>query len=314
MSQDWLTQRERSSVFALRLLAWIARILGRRVARVVLYPVCAYFLLFSSTARTASRRYLSRVLGRAAGMRDVFRHYHTFATVALDRVYLLQDRLDLFDVLLHNEEVLARHLACGEACLLLGAHLGSFEVVGAFGRGRGLRVALVMYEDNARMIQAVTRAINPAWGESVIGLGRLDSMLKVQQRVEAGEWVGMLGDRALDEEGRVAATFFGEKATWPIAPFRLAAMLGRPVVLMVGLYRGGNRYELYFEQLVASSAFEHGRRDAQLEEWVTLYAQRLEHYCRLAPFNWFNFYDFWASDGSRAPDVRREGANVRREA
>jgi Predicted acyltransferase len=24
------------------------------------------------------------------------------------------------------------------------------------------------------------------------------------------------------------------------------------------------------------------------------YAARLEHYCREAPFNWFNFYDFWA--------------------
>jgi predicted LPLAT superfamily acyltransferase len=23
------------------------------------------------------------------------------------------------------------------------------------------------------------------------------------------------------------------------------------------------------------------------------YVERLEHYCRLAPYNWFNFYDFW---------------------
>lgn len=299
MSQDWVTQRERSSIFAIRLLAWIARTLGRRVARVVLYPVCAYFLVFSARPRTASARYLSRVLGREAGLLDVFRHYHTFAAVALDRVYLLQDRLDLFDVQLHNEDVMLRHLARGEACLLLGAHLGSFEVIGAFGRARGLRVALVMYEDNARMIQAVARAINPAWGESVIGLGRLDSMLKVQERVQAGEWVGMLGDRALNEQGCVAAPFFGAQATWPMAPFRLAAMLGRPVVLMVGLYRGGNRYELHFEQLVASPTLEHGRREAQLEEWIALYAQRLEHYCRLAPCNWFNFYDFWAGEVGR---------------
>jgi len=23
------------------------------------------------------------------------------------------------------------------------------------------------------------------------------------------------------------------------------------------------------------------------------YADRLTHYCRLAPYNWFNFFDFW---------------------
>ena len=26
------------------------------------------------------------------------------------------------------------------------------------------------------------------------------------------------------------------------------------------------------------------------------YADRLEHYTRLAPDNWFNFYDFWGED------------------
>jgi predicted LPLAT superfamily acyltransferase len=23
------------------------------------------------------------------------------------------------------------------------------------------------------------------------------------------------------------------------------------------------------------------------------YAERLSHFCRIAPYNWFNFFDFW---------------------
>ena len=33
---------------------------------------------------------------------------------------------------------------------------------------------------------------------------------------------------------------------------------------------------------------------ARLDGMMRRYVARLEHYCREAPFNWFNFYDFWA--------------------
>jgi predicted LPLAT superfamily acyltransferase len=73
---------------------------------------------------------------------------------------------------------------------------------------------------------------------------------------------------------------------------------------MLALYRGGNRYDLHFERLVECSAIDRtgsnqtgaGRagRDAVIREWAVRYAERLEHHCRQAPYNWFNFYDFWA--------------------
>jgi predicted LPLAT superfamily acyltransferase len=38
-----------------------------------------------------------------------------------------------------------------------------------------------------------------------------------------------------------------------------------------------------------------GAREEALHACVARYAARLEHHCRLAPYNWFNFYDFWSS-------------------
>ncbi len=98
---------------------------------------------------------------------------------------------------------------------------------------------------------------------------------------------------------RCACPFFGQSAALPTAPFRIAALIGRPVVLMVALYRGGNRYDLHFERLVEMPKLDRSRRDAMIREWAAQYAQRLEHYCRLAPYNWFNFYDFWADANAR---------------
>jgi predicted LPLAT superfamily acyltransferase len=295
LTEAWLEQPERGSVLAIRLLVGVAMLLGRRVARALLVPVALHFLLFGAKARAASRQYLERALGRKPGFRDLFRHYHTFATVALDRFYLLKERDDLYDTTIHNRELLERLREEGHGCLLLGAHMGSFEILRALGTSNRIDVGLVMYEDNAKMVNTVARAINPELAKCIIPLGRFDSMLKVQERLQSNQWVGILGDRTLDAEAMQRVSFLGEETALPTAPFRIALMLKRPVVMMVGLYRGGNRYELYFEQLFDPAKVTRPERAAAVEQAVRTYAARLEHYCRDAPYNWFNFYDFWRS-------------------
>ena len=59
----------------------------------------------------------------------------------------------------------------------------------------------------------------------------------------------MLADRLIEGEDTVRHRFLGEDAAFPTGPFRMAAMLRRPIVLMFGLYRGGNRYDVFFERL-----------------------------------------------------------------
>jgi predicted LPLAT superfamily acyltransferase len=294
LSQAWLEQSERGTVVTIRLIVGIAFLLGRRVARACLYPICLYFLMFSVKARRASRNYLTRVVGRKVGLRDIFRHYLTFATVVLDRFFLVKDRYDLFDTTVHGEEVLQRVLDRGQGCLLLGAHMGSFEILRALGTSKNVQVGVVMYEDNAKMVNTFARAINPALAEAIIPLGRFDSMLKVSERLQRSAWVGILGDRTLDAESQLPVSFLGEEAFFSTAPFRMAVMLKRPVVLMLGIFRGGNHYELYFEKVFDPEALERGTRAHAIENAVRLYAERLEHYCKDAPYNWFNFYDFWA--------------------
>jgi predicted LPLAT superfamily acyltransferase len=37
------------------------------------------------------------------------------------------------------------------------------------------------------------------------------------------------------------------------------------------------------------------RRDTQaaISEWAARYAKRLESFCLMDPFQWYNFFDFW---------------------
>jgi predicted LPLAT superfamily acyltransferase len=291
---EWVARPERSNTLALRLIVWVALTLGRPVARLLLYPICLYFLIFSSASHAASTKYLRKVLAREPRLADSFRHCHTFAATLLDRVFLFNDQYAQFDVRVHDEDILAEMTARKDGCFLLGAHMGSFEIIRALGRrNTATRISLVMYEENARKFNSVLAAINPSLSLQVISLGKIDSMLKVETALNKGEIVGMLGDRTFQGDGTVACEFLGEAAHFPEGPFRLAAMLRRPIVLMFGLYRGGNRYDVYFERLVDAWPTARGARDLTFKQALHRYAGRLEHYCRDAPYNWYNFYDFW---------------------
>ncbi len=228
-TSSWRHQQERSNLAILRLMVWISLTLGRRIGRLVLYGIALYFLFFSPQARRASRAYLDRALGRWAEWSDGYRHVLSFASTIHDRVYLLNGRFDLFDIEVHGAEALHAALARQPGALLIGAHLGSFEVLRAVGRGRaGLKVAMLMYEDNARKINATLEVINPAAGEDIIALGRLESMLEVRDKLDSGYLVGLLADRGLADEATREHDFLGRPASFPIGPFRIAAMLRRP--------------------------------------------------------------------------------------
>ena len=263
----------------------------------MLVPVVAYFMLFGGRAHAASRDYLRRVTGRQPSLHEVYRHFYAFAAVALDRVYFLSDRWSQFDVRSHGEELLREKIEKHNGCILLGAHLGSFECLRMLARRQKLGIKRVVFEQNTRNIANIARAINPEIEQETISLGEPDSMLRVVEHLDSGKSIGMLADRALSDHGLVEVPFLGGVASFPTAPFRLSAIAGRPVILMIGLYRGGNRYDVYFETLVESPTFSGAKRDQIIERWVRLYADRVAYYCRQAPYNWFNFFAFWTNDG-----------------
>lgn len=303
MAKDWTAARERSNLLALRTIVWIATHLGRRVARWVLHPITLYFLVFSPSARRQARRYLARALGRPPTWRDRYRHFHGFAAVSLDRIWFASGRMDLFDVRLHGSELVDSTLAEGRGAFLLGAHIGSFEALHAVGIGRhGLKVAMVMYPHNARMIHSALQAIAPGFELGIIPIGQRGSALKIRDWLDAGGLTGLLGDRFVPGEdehsGSVELPFLGVPARFTDGPLRLAMMLRRRVLFMVGLYRGGNRYDVRFEVLAdfRQPPDNAAEREQQVQAAIRGYVARLEALCREAPTNWFNFYDFWRED------------------
>jgi len=298
---EWIRHRERGSSALLRIMAFLSLRLGRRLSRGVLYGIAVYFFLFAPAARRHSRRYLRLALGREPGARDRFRQILSFATTIHDRVYLVNERYETFHITLEGEALMRAQSESGRGALLMGAHMGSFEVMHSLGRRQsGLHVAMAMYEENARKINAILAAINPKLRPDIVPLGHIDAMLKIAQRLNHGAFVGVLGDRTLGDEPVHAVTLLGERAYLPTGPMRAAAILRCPVYFMAGLYRGKNHYHVVFERVADFSEAPVGPRSAAVRAAVERYAAVLDKYCRSDPYNWFNFFDFWGAQPGAA--------------
>ncbi len=292
--KGWLETREKGAVLGIRFVVWLCTAFGRGPARLFLAALCVYYVGLHGRVRRCSRDYLTRVRGTAS-LGDVYRHVLTFAHCALDRFFLLKGRRDLFTIESHGTEHLRAAREAGRGAVLIGAHLGSFEAMRAQGRSRDFAVNIVGYFRNAKMINAALKAVNPDASTRVVEIEPegFDYILALKERVEKGEFVALLADRTGLNARTAEVDFLGGKALLPVGPYLLASSLRCPVFLTFGLFTEPDRYDLYCEPFADPLVVDRRDREAALAAWARRYAERLEHYCRLAPDNWFNFYDFW---------------------
>lgn len=298
--QHWSERPEGGGQFAISLIAAIALKCGRPAARLCLYPITLYFFLRRRYERRVSYAFLERAFGRPASAWQVLRHIHRFASTMLDRVFLLSDRPAHFDTRVHGLADLVSRMRPDRGVLLLGAHVGSFEALRVLAVERpDVRVCAVLDTQKTPALTGILHSLNPAIARNVIDASRpgTEIVLALGEALHEGALATLLADRARAREATVIVEFMGSPAAFPVAPFLIASVLKVPVVLCIGMYRGGKRYDLYFEAFADELALPRRARKAELRAVVQRYATRLEHYVRQDPYNWFNWHDFWNLEG-----------------
>lgn len=292
----WLQATERGSVLGIRLLVWLATFAGRRPTSLLLGPIALYYALTNREARRASSDFLQRVHGRPTRFSAVVAHLRTFGQVTLDRLFMLRGQHECFTVQRTGGEILQRVLDDGRGAVILSAHLGSMAASKIGDARRRERIYIAGFFRNAAMINAALGQFDAGSGARVVHIdpGSPRTVLAVRDLVEAGNLVAIAADRAGLNDRVVQVPFLGQSATFPLGPFILAAILRKPVVLAFALFESPNRYHFHCELFSDGIVAPRKGRDAALRAEIVRYAQRLEHYARLAPMNWFNFYDFWA--------------------
>lgn len=285
----WKAKAERGSAALIRLMVWLARSAGRPLCRALLYPIVFYFALTDAVARRASREFLSAAQGRPARWVDVLAHLHCFAATLLDRVYMAAGEFDRFHVTIEGQDVLHDALKAGHGCVLLGSHLGSFDLMMLANQTLSDQPISVLMHLDPRSRLRRSAGIDDSRLHT-IPLGRPDSFLRAYDVLERGGVVAALADR-VDGAAHLKSSFFGRPALFPIGPHALASHAGAPALMCFGIYEGGANYRIEF--MPFDAAVPRGSRGAALQPVVDRYAGLLEQAARRYPKNWFNFYPYW---------------------
>ncbi|EIB99264.1 glycosyltransferase [Pantoea sp. Sc1] len=305
----WSVETERRGQWGLRFMLAVYRYGGRLPFTLLLWPVVAVYWLSGQRARSASRQWLAQV-SRAAQQRQIalparlnsYHHFLRFGGAMLDKVASWRGDLRWgrdIDFAPGAEAVIRTPAPQGK--LILASHLGDIEACRAMAQQvSGLVINALVFTDNARRFRAVLETIAPQAGVNLMPVSDIgpETAILLQQKLDAGEWVAIVGDRTAVNPQRggerrvIWSDFLGRPAPFPQGPFVLAAALRCPVLLMFALQQQG-KLRIHCERFADPLLLPRAQRQQALQEAVDRYAARLAHYALLAPLDWFNFFDFW---------------------
>ncbi|MBS1153863.1 MAG: hypothetical protein H6Q89_5561, partial [Myxococcaceae bacterium] len=285
------------------------RVLGRWSANLVLYFVAAWFVAFARQSRRASLQFLDRAIGPATGFTALvrcYRHMLAFAHTLVDRIELGVDGPKKFvRVAEHGVGELLDSAIGPKGAIVLTAHLGSWELAsGLLGNRLKAPFDIVAYDGEEPQMRAAIEKSSAKFKPNILSVGRGElAALDIMRALRAGHLVALQGDRTVDQR-TVEVDFLGQPAHFPVGPFVVAALSGATVVAAFNIRIASYQYEFFaFEP--TTYAFDRSRdKNVQLTEWVQAYVRRVEQVVRKHPYQWFNFYDFWAKPIAEAEPPR----------
>jgi predicted LPLAT superfamily acyltransferase len=296
----WASLGERGAYWGLRVCTLAYRLLGRRGCRAVLAPIVLYFYVVVAGAeqRQASLTFLTRALGRPATFWEGYRHFLSFAHRALDTFVAWTGGIALDAVDVPDRTILSEAMNDSRGAVIVVAHMGNLDLARAvLDETTRARLTLLVHTRHAANYNRVLREFRPEAVMNTIQVTEIGpaTAIDLTERVERGEWVVIAGDRTpVLSEGRVSTVpFMGRDAAFSHGPWVLGAVLDCPVYLMFCL-RDGERYKLMMERFAERIELPRGDRLSALRGYAARYAERLEHHAKLDPFQWYNFFDFWA--------------------
>lgn len=281
----------------------LIRLGGRRAAYVLLYLVVLYYALLRPDQRRKAEPYLRRRFPGASGWRRFWQGYRmilALGKVLVDRAVVGILGPGQMRVRLHGKEELLALLAEGKGLILIGAHVGCWQVAMSALGFVEVPVNLLMQREDGDIDRHYFEHAGRECPYRIIDpRGFLGGSLEMLVVLKRGEVLSVMGDRLLgSDKNAVAVDFLGAPVLFPFSAYKLAATTGAPIAVLFSAKTGPESYELELARVIRVPNVA-GRSGAAFAPYVAEFATALGKFTREHPDQFFNFFDMWQNDETK---------------
>ncbi len=297
--------RTRGGRFGNGFLKWVLRTLGLRTGYFCLLFVVPYFYIFAPRARRAAHEYWGHVYPRDGFFRRRWRvlcQMFRFGQVLMDRALQSLKEDNQFLTNPNGLENILTLLQTNQRVLLQTAHVGSWDLATRFLNTDGYdgQFHMVHYEFSGFTFEKAIGAGREINVQSV--LANRQPILEVKQLLEAGQPVGLMGDRAGGTHFELVS-FFGGLVPFDARPTRIAAACQCSIVNTFGFKQDTASYSLFAKPARKLTYSGNKPRYEEIYEWVQEFASEIETLLRHYPTQWFNFFPIFSSVPAAPPEM-----------
>lgn len=268
--------------------------LGVRAAYTLLYFVVPYFIPFAPKSTKAIWNY-NRTILNYNHLKSFFKllvHYYRFGQTIIDKVAIANGLQNRYKFDFENYPQFIELLNSGKGLIMIGAHVGNWEIGGPFFGDYGSKLNIVMFNAEYQKIKDILERSTSTKNYKIIPLNEdgIDSILKIKGALDNKEYVCFQGDRFMNDNNKMLQRFMGQDAYFPSGPYLLASRLNVPVVFYFSTRERGLRYKFHF---TLAEPIVKNKTEKPENQLLNQYTVQLEEIVKKYPQQWFNFYKFW---------------------
>ncbi|MBQ4833476.1 family 2 glycosyl transferase [Pseudoalteromonas sp. MMG010] len=308
-------------MLGIEILVFIYKVFGKWLFKIVLTPVMFYFYVTGRLSRQAIWHYLDNLNTTMnqpkrqgwARFKQGFKLYFSFGMAILDKFDAWLGKVNIKDLEIATPQGY-EELLQSKGAVIFSAHLGNMEICRAiFSMGENKRpLNVITYNEHTPSFNNFLKKVNQDAAINFIHINDfgIDDTIKLKQKIDDGEAIVIFADRTSvnNPDSVHKASFLGEQAPFAVGPFALANIMECPVFLMFCLNEQGG-YKTYIEKFADPVKVKRKDRQAHFQAMANRFAQRLEFYCMKAPYQWYNFFNFWPKSSNNDPKPSKDLEN-----
>jgi KDO2-lipid IV(A) lauroyltransferase len=233
--------------------------------------------------------------------RESYAHLgRTFIETALLETLGKKGLLELFETV-ENWELVEEVMAEGKGAVMVTGHIGNWELAGAYVAARGIPLDAIVRGMANPLFDAFINHTREGIGMTIVHDS--EAVRRTPRSLRDGRAVAFVADQGVLGLASTYVPFFGRPAKTPRGAAVFALRFQVPVLFIVALRKPNGRFRLVVERIEAR---ETGDRDRDVDAIVARFTERLEHWVRTVPAQYFWQHRRWKRQPPDTPPELRD--------